>query len=90
MGLSGGVRVGVLILLTKSQPPTLPRLEVLILFSVPPSPRVRVKGVVRLEIGRGANSLALREAYIPNLSLLVCLEAFEKFLVGEWWVVDGG
>ena len=25
--------------------------------------------------------LSLREAYIPNLSLLLCLEAFEKFMV---------
>ena len=32
--------------------------------------------------------LDLREAYIPNLSLLACLEPFKKFLVvGGWWVV---
>ena len=27
--------------------------------------------------------MCLREAHIPNLSLLLCLEAFEKFLVGR-------
>ena len=28
--------------------------------------------------------LDLREAYITNLSLLACLEPFEKFVVGGW------
>ena len=64
----------------------MPGLEALILFLVPPSPRDRVKGVVRLGMGGGGQNLGLREAYIPNLSLLVCLEAFKKFLV----VVGGG
>ena len=41
----------------------------------------------------GGQFLSLREAYIPNLSLLVCLEAFEKFVVvvgwgGVGWVVE--
>ena len=30
----------------------------------------------------GGQFLGLGEAYIPNLSLLVCLEAFKKFV---WW-----
>ena len=40
--------------------------------------------------GEGGQFLSLREAYIPNLSLLVCLEAFKKMLVGGWLVVDVG
>ena len=28
---------------------------------------------------------SLGEAYIPNLSLLLCLEVLEKFVVGWWW-----
>ena len=33
--------------------------------------------------------LDLREAYITNLSLIACMEPFEKFVVvgGWWWVV---
>ena len=31
--------------------------------------------------------LDIYEAYIPNLSLLVCLEPLKKFAVGEWVVV---
>ena len=37
-------------------------------------------------MGWEALFLSLREAYLRNLSLLMCLEAFEKFLV----VVVGG
>ena len=34
----------------------------------------------------GGQFLGLGEAYIPNLSLLVCLEAFKKFVVVVgWW-----
>ena len=32
--------------------------------------------------------LDISEAYIPNLSPLVCLEPFKKFSVGGWVVVD--
>ena len=39
--------------------------------------------------GRGRQFLSLREAYIPNLSILLCLEAVEKFLVGGWIEVVG-
>ena len=44
--------------------------------------------------GGEGHFLSLREAYIPSLNLLLCLEAFEKFLVvvvvsGGWWVVEG-
>ena len=35
----------------------------------------------------GGQFLGLGEAYIPNLSLLVCLEAFKKFGVGWGGVV---
>ena len=39
--------------------------------------------------GRGQFlSLRLRWAYIPNLSLLLCLERFVKFLVGGWVVFE--
>ena len=49
-----------------------------------PSPRDRVKccwwgvGVGVL----GGEFLSLGEAYITNLSLLLCLEPFKKFVVG--------
>ena len=33
-----------------------------------------------MEMGGGVQFPSLREAYILNLSLPVCLEAFEKFL----------
>ena len=33
--------------------------------------------------------LSCREANIPNLSLLLCLEPFQKFLVVGWWGVVG-
>ena len=33
----------------------------------------------------GGQFLGLGEAYIPNLSLLVCLEAFKKFVWWWWW-----
>ena len=36
----------------------------------------------------GGQFLGLGEAYIPNLSLLVCLEALKKFVVG--WGGGGG
>ena len=63
---------------------------------VPPSSRDRVKGGSKAEDcgmwGRGGQFLSVTEAYIPNLSLLMCLEAFKKFLVGGggwwWWVVE--
>ena len=36
--------------------------------------------------GMGGQYLILREAYILNLSLLLGLEPFQKFAVGEgWW-----
>ena len=34
----------------------------------------------------GGVILSLREAYILSLSLLLCLELFEKFVVGGWVV----
>ena len=52
-----------------------------------------LSGVVR--VGRGdlypvIQILDMYESYIPNLSPLVCLEPFEKFLVvvggGGWWL----
>ena len=39
-------------------------------------------------MGGGGQFGSLREAYIPNHSLLLCLEALEKFLVVGgvgWW-----
>ena len=38
----------------------------------------------------GGQFLGLGEAYIPNLSLLVCLEAFKKFVVVGWGGGGGG
>ena len=40
----------------------------------------------------GAEFFSLREVYILNISLLLCLELFQKFVVGGggWWVVVGG
>ena len=38
----------------------------------------------------GGQFLGLGEAYIPNLSLLVCLEAFKKFVWWWWWGGGGG
>ena len=55
--------------------------------------------MVRVSVGGGGSQfLSLREAYIPNLSLLRSLEPFKKFVVvgggGGWWcwvvVVGGG
>ena len=37
-------------------------------------------------VGRpGVNKLALEKPYISNLSLLLSLEPFEKFVVGDGW-----
>ena len=36
-------------------------------------------------MGGGGQFGSLREAYIPNHSLLLCLEALEKFLVVGGW-----
>ena len=55
-----------------------------------PSLRVRVKlgGKGGQGRGGGCQFLSLREAYIPNLSLLRSLEPLEKFVVaGGGWVV---
>ena len=64
----------------------MPGLETKLFFSLPAFPRDRVKwgGVDKDGMG-GGRFMCLREAHIPNLSLLLCLEAFEKFLVGWWW-----
>ena len=42
--------------------------------------------VLRVSVREGGQFLSLREAYIPNLSLLRSLEPFKKFVV----VVVGG
>ena len=57
-------------------------METKLRFSLPTFPRDRVNsgGVDGRGIG-GGQFISLREAYKPNLSLLLCLEAFEKFLV---------
>ena len=62
-------------------------METKLIFSLPTFPRDRVNsgGVDRRGMG-GGQFISLREAYIPNLSLLLCLEAFEKFLVVVGWV----
>ena len=58
----------------------------------PPSPRDRVK-CSDLVGGWGewvcVLFLSFNEANIPNLSLLLCLEPFQKFLVVGWWGVVG-
>ena len=53
-----------------------------LMFSLPTFPRDRVNwgGVDRQEMG-GGQFISLREAHIPNLSLLLCLKAVEKFPV---------
>ena len=53
-------------------------------FQFPPSQGIGLSGVVRLWRA-GGQFLSLREAFILNLSLLVRLEALEKFLIGWWW-----
>ena len=54
-------------------------------FHFPPSWQIGLCGVVWVGRGEGIGQfLSLREAYISNLSFLLCLEALEKFLVG--WV----
>ena len=66
----------------------MPGLETKLFFSLPAFPRDRAKwgGVDKDGMrGWGDQFMCLREAHIPNLSLLLCLEAFEKFLVGWWW-----
>ena len=46
--------------------------------------------MVRVSVVEGGQFLSLRDAYIPNLSLLRSLEPFKKFVVvvvaGWWWV----
>ena len=58
-------------------------METKLIFSLPTFPRDRVNsgGVDRRGMGGGGQFISLREAYIPNLSLLLRLEALEKFLV---------
>ena len=41
-----------------------------------------------MAVGGGAAILSHREAYTLCLSLVLCLELFEKFVVGGWGVVE--
>ena len=46
--------------------------------------------VLGLEKGTGSQFFSLGKVYISNLSLLLSLEPFEKFVVGgKWWMVGG-
>ena len=49
---------------------------------------IGLRVVVWLGIGGGGQRLSLIDAYIPNLSLQMCVEALKKFLVvgGGWWL----
>ena len=57
-------------------------METKLIFSLPTFPRDRVNsgGVDRQGMGQ---FISLREAYIPNLSLLRSLEPFKKFVVED-------
>ena len=52
-------------------------------FQLPPSRGIGLSGVARLQRG-GGQFIRFGEACIQNLSLLVCLEALEKFVVVGW------
>ena len=48
-------------------------------FQIPPSRGIELSWAVRVGRGAGAFFLSLKEAYIPNLSLLLCLVWKPKF-----------
>ena len=59
--------------------------EKLIMFEFQPSQEIRVKwGAQAEDRGRGVNSVVVEKPTYPILSLLLGMEALEKFLVVGW------